>query len=86
MLTLENTQEYSKSTDRYLKVFFPGFRKALAILCQFIGRVQSVSDFWWWVRTETCSGSIDQPGVGFGFSLSCAECTGAFGARKAACP
>lgn len=42
MLTLENTQEYSKSTDRYLKVFFPGFRKALAILCQFIGRMSVI--------------------------------------------
>lgn len=77
MLTLENTEEYSKSTDRYLKFFLPGLGKALSYpVCQFVAKVTAVC----------AGGSVNQPGVGFCSSLSCAGCTVAFGAKKAACP
>lgn len=48
-------------------------------MCQFIAKVSAVCGG----SESRCAGSIDRLGLGFGFALSCAECTVAFGARKA---
>lgn len=43
MLTLENTEEYSKSTDKYLKMFSQGLERPLAsTVCQFIAKLTAV--------------------------------------------